>query len=650
MNIKQYKTGKLIREFEQLLLKLFGQGKLNGTVHTCVGQELIPVLLSSFITTDDTFFSNHRGHGHYIAKTGDVKGLLAEVMGKTTGCSGGYGGSQHLYQEKSFYSNGIQGGMAPIAAGYAFSKKISNKAGISVSFLGDGTLGEGTLYETLNCAAIYKLPVLFVLEHNGYAQSTSSKQTFAGSSEKRFEGFGLNYFEGDIWNEEELQKSFEAAVNSARNYEPSVIEVFCYRLNSHSKGDDNRNEKEINEYNQKDPINNFEREHPDQGNKLREEIETLLQDILKEVEEEPLLSLVSKVNKVQSIEIEYSLLNLPDEPARINDLIYRAFRNELEKNNKIVFIGEDIQNNNDHNPKPYGGAFKVTKDLSNNFPHVYNTPISEAAITGIGIGIALESNRLAITELMFGDFTTLVLDQMLQHASKFQGMYGKKLHLPFILRTPMGGKRGYGPTHSQSLEKHFLGIYGTHVIALNYRCDPLKFYSDLFEKIDSPTLVVENKIDYTRFINTPFIRTHNYFISSEGFPTIKIIPKSISPQVTIFCYGGTLHDAEMAAQDLFLEYEVAVEIICPTSLFPFNIKPLQESVMKTGKLLTVEEGASFCGLGSEVIAQMTSMDVKLKKVKQMGNNSVIPSSYTAELDLLIDKNKIIHTILKMQHS
>ncbi len=252
MNIKQYKTGKLIREFEQLLLKLFGQGKLNGTVHTCVGQELIPVLLSSFITTDDTFFSNHRGHGHYIAKTGDVKGLLAEVMGKTTGCSGGYGGSQHLYQEKSFYSNGIQGGMAPIAAGYAFSKKISNKAGISVSFLGDGTLGEGTVYETLNCAAIYKLPVLFVLEHNGYAQSTSSKQTFAGSSEKRFEGFGLNYFKGDIWNEEELQKSFESAVNSARNYEPSVIEVSCYRLNSHSKGDDNRSEQEINEYNQKE--------------------------------------------------------------------------------------------------------------------------------------------------------------------------------------------------------------------------------------------------------------------------------------------------------------------------------------------------------------------------------------------------------------
>ena len=213
MNIEQYKQAKLIREFEQLLLRLFGEGKLNGTVHTCVGQELIPVLLSSHISDDDTFFSNHRGHGHYIAKTGYVKGLLAEIMGRTTGCAGGYGGSQHLYSEKSFYSNGIQGGMAPVASGHAFSKKISGKPGISVLFLGDGTLGEGTLYEAMNCAAIYQLPILFVLEHNGYAQSTSSKQTFAGDSQKRFEGFGLEYFKGNIWENEQLEEAFGKAVH-----------------------------------------------------------------------------------------------------------------------------------------------------------------------------------------------------------------------------------------------------------------------------------------------------------------------------------------------------------------------------------------------------------------------------------------------------
>ncbi len=155
MTTEQYRAAKLIREFEQLLLKLFGQGKLNGTVHTCVGQEMVPVLLSRHITDQDTFFSNHRGHGHYLVKTNDVKGLLAEVMGRTSGCSGGYGGSQHLLKEKSFYSNGIQGGMSPIASGYAFSKKIASREGISVLFLGDGTLGEGTLYEAFNCAAIF---------------------------------------------------------------------------------------------------------------------------------------------------------------------------------------------------------------------------------------------------------------------------------------------------------------------------------------------------------------------------------------------------------------------------------------------------------------------------------------------------------------
>jgi 2-oxoisovalerate dehydrogenase E1 component len=647
MTIEQYRKAKLIREFEQLLLKLFGQGKLNGTVHTCVGQELIPVLLSDFISDKDTFFSNHRGHGHYIAKTGDVRGLLAEVMGRTTGCSGGFGGSQHLYKEKSFYSNGIQGGMAPIASGYAFSRKISRNEGISVLFLGDGTLGEGTLYEAMNCAAIYKLPVLFVLEHNGYAQSTCCKQTFAGTAKKRFEGFGLQYFQGDIWKEENLSSQFEKAVASARNNNPAIVEVSCYRLNSHSKGDDNRHDSEIKDYVEKDPINLFENKNPAEAERIMREIESLLQSILNEVEKDPVLAKTKNSTTQYQRSLQFSPLQIPAEGQRINDLIYQAFKNTIDTNSNIVFLGEDIQNSNEFNPKPYGGAFKVTKDLSNLHSHVYNTPISEAAITGLGIGIALENSNKAVTEIMFGDFTTLVLDQILQHASKFQGMYGVKLDLPFILRTPMGGKRGYGPTHSQSIEKHFLGIYGVTVLALNYRCDPCRFYFLLLNKVDSPTIVIENKIDYTRYSNTPPIKTHEYFISDEdGHPMLKISPRALKPQWTIFCYGGTLNDVEQAAQELFIEYEIPVEIICPTSLFPFNSAPVAESVRRTERLLTVEEGASFAGLGSEVIAQMALGGLVLKKAKQLGNNAIIPSSFAAELDLLPEKEKIINSILK----
>ena len=166
INESIYREGILIREFENLLLKLFSQGKLNGTVHTCIGQELTSIFAGKYATTEDTFFSNHRGHGHYIAKTNDIKGLLAEIMGKKSGCSSGFGGSQHLYFENEFYSNGIQGGMTPVATGFAYSKMQRGEKGISFVFIGDGTLGEGILYESLNLASIYNSPVIFILENN----------------------------------------------------------------------------------------------------------------------------------------------------------------------------------------------------------------------------------------------------------------------------------------------------------------------------------------------------------------------------------------------------------------------------------------------------------------------------------------------------
>lgn len=646
MTIELYRKAKLIREFEQLLLRLFGEGKLNGTVHTCVGQEIIPVALSAHITEDDTFFSNHRGHGHYISRTGDVKGLLAEIMGKITGCSGGYGGSQHLYKENVFYSNGIQGGMAPVACGHALSKKLSGRPGISVLFIGDGTLGEGTLYEAMNCAAVYKLPVLFVLEHNGYAQSTNSQQTFAGCSQKRFEGFGLQYFKADIWDIKKLNADFLKAVSAARRFEPSIIEVTCYRLNSHSKGDDNRSPEEIAAYKDKDPLNLFEKQSSSDITVVKKEVDDLLERTLKEVESEPSLTYATQVDKVHISETEFMLLDAPASASRINELIYEAFRYEISNNANIVFIGEDIQNDNLYNPKPYGGAFKVTRDISNHSEQVFNAPISEAAITGIAIGLAL-GGKLAVAEIMFGDFTTLTLDQLLQHASKFQGMYGKKLPLPFILRTPMGGRRGYGPTHSQSLEKHFLGIFGVNLIALNYRVSPNSVYRQIFANIESPTVILENKIDYTRFFNTPFIRTHVYSLSTDRFPVLRISPIGMKPKWTVFCYGGMLADSESAAQELFIEHEIAVEVICPISLFPLNIFPLQQSVSKTGRLLTVEEGGSFAGMGSEVIAQLLSVGTNLNKAIQLGNNAIIPSSFEAELSLLPGKDKIIDAIIKM---
>lgn len=161
-----------IRRFEELLLQLFSQGRLRGTVHTCLGQEAIAVgLVGALDPTRDTVSSNHRGHGHFLAFQPDLRGLLAEILGRAAGVCQGLGGSQHLHVP-NFYSNGILGGMAPVTAGMALAQKLDGRHGVSVVFSGDGAMAEGVVYEALNMAALWRLPLLLAVEHNGMAQST----------------------------------------------------------------------------------------------------------------------------------------------------------------------------------------------------------------------------------------------------------------------------------------------------------------------------------------------------------------------------------------------------------------------------------------------------------------------------------------------
>ncbi|HZK81610.1 MAG TPA: thiamine pyrophosphate-dependent dehydrogenase E1 component subunit alpha, partial [Humisphaera sp.] len=166
-----YERMALVRAFEERVLALFAQGELTGTTHTSLGQEAVAVGVLSQITREDIVFSSHRCHGHYLAFFDEPDGLMAELMGRATGLCGGIGGSQHL-QRGNFYTNGVQGGIVPCAAGMALAEKLKKSGKIAVVFLGDGTLGEGVVYETLNLASLWGLPLLFIVEANGFAQST----------------------------------------------------------------------------------------------------------------------------------------------------------------------------------------------------------------------------------------------------------------------------------------------------------------------------------------------------------------------------------------------------------------------------------------------------------------------------------------------
>lgn len=253
-NLTLYRSMLLIRCFEERLLAEFSTGKLSGTTHTYIGQEADAVGIFSVTNPEDVIFSNHRCHGHFLAYGGDVYHLAAELMGKSTGLVGGRGGSQHIHWH-NFYSNGIQGGIVPVAAGMALAEKIKKTGNIAIVFIGDGTLGEGVLYESLNISSLWKLPILYVLEDNHYAQTTSVEKAVAGSMAGRFTAFGIKTWERDTTDVLEVRSATREATAMVRaRKEPASLILHTHRFSAHSKGDDPRPSEELTRIRQFDPL------------------------------------------------------------------------------------------------------------------------------------------------------------------------------------------------------------------------------------------------------------------------------------------------------------------------------------------------------------------------------------------------------------
>jgi TPP-dependent pyruvate/acetoin dehydrogenase alpha subunit len=254
-NTRLYQQMQIIRSFESLLLEKFSTGVFSGTTHTSLGQEANAAGILLHLHPHDVVVSNHRCHGHFLAYGGDPTALFAELMGKPQGVCGGVGGSQHLHW-RNFYSSGVQGGTVAMAAGMALAEKKRGEDAIVVDFLGDGTLGEGIMYEALNMIALWELPILLVLENNHIAQTTPEELAIAGSIPERFEAFGIPTTRIDSSDVLEIQPLAGALMGAVRAEQfPQALIIDTARLGTHSKGDDTRSPEIIEKlWRERDPL------------------------------------------------------------------------------------------------------------------------------------------------------------------------------------------------------------------------------------------------------------------------------------------------------------------------------------------------------------------------------------------------------------
>jgi len=619
-----------IRLVEQKFIDLFSQGKMNGTVHTCVGQEFSALAVAGQLTREDWVTSNHRCHGHFISKTKDWRGLIDELMGLKTGVCKGLGSSQHLFAD-GFLSNGPQAALVPVAAGIALHKKINNQPGISVSYIGEGTLGEGVLYETFNLASLFQVGHLIVCENNLYSQSTPQEMGVAGDILARAKAFDIRTFEADTWNLKKLYEVSADAIAYARSGKPAFLKISTYRLNAHSKGDDDRSGEEVDFFRLHDPLNKILK--IDEYFKIAEKVQIQIDAHVSGVNHEQ-LNYDEYVGDQLPRGITAKLRPVSNKKIRMVQALNAAYRKTLE--NGAFHIGEDICD-------PYGGAFKVTKGLSTDYPlHVRNSSISEAGLLGVAIGMSLMGNH-SFAEIMFGDFMTHTLDQLISNASKIHHMYAFQATVPVRVRTPMGGKRGYGPTHSQSLEKHFLGIDNIGVVSVTSMLDPGEVIDEL-EGITCPLLILENKVDYGKLL---WSGSGDFDLSREArvLGNLLLKPNFRAPTLTVVSYGETARHIADNLERIFLETDFVPELICLTQLHPLDTSLIERSIAKTMRLLTVEDGSINFGVGSEIFGVLMEKGVELKYALRVGADPVpVPSIANLELQVLPTVDRLIRLI------
>jgi 2-oxoisovalerate dehydrogenase E1 component len=604
--LEAYGRMTLIRVFEERVSELYRDGEVPGFVHLSIGQEASAVGACWPLAVTDVITSNHRGHGHCLAKGLAPEPMMAELLARATGTNKGLGGSMHIADPDLgiFGANGIVAAGVPIAGGAALAAKLRAQAsedeqstGVVVSFFGDGAVAQGAFHEAANLAALWRLPMVFFCENNGYAEFSPIADQHPVPLSARAAGYGLEYIAVDGNDVEAVAAVMTDAVGRIRaGAGPVFVEAATYRWHGHYEGDPEkyRTPDELSEWQQRDPLVITRARLLGRGvseeklDRVAEQVRARTEAAVDAARQAPRPGagvLRSSVFAPRPEVPEPDWVPAADgEIFRTMDAVRLALEGELEANPDAFVAGVDVGKG--------GNVFALTRGLHARWPgRLLDTPISETAVMGLAVGGAM-AGMTPLVELMYLDFLGVCFDQILNQAAKLRFMTGGKARMGLVIRTQFGGGRSSGSQHSQSLEALLAHVPGLTVVMPS---TPADTYGLLRAAIRDPNPVVfiENRQQYGMKGPKP---PADYLL-----PLGKAKVVRAGTDLTIVSVSRMVHEA-LAAAEALAPRGISAEVIDLRTVAPLDKETILASLAKTNRLLIAHEGVTDFGIGAEIAA------------------------------------------------
>ncbi len=595
--LEMYRKMTLIRLFEERTANLYRSGQVPGFVHLSIGQEAIAVGVCSALRPDDLITSNHRGHGHTMAKGLTPAEMFAELLGRDSGVCRGRGGSMHIAdpQRGILGANGIVGAGLSIAVGAATAAQLRDDKAVVVCFFGDGAVAQGMFHEAMNLASVWNLPVLFLCENNHFAEFSHTGDQHRSTLQMRAVGYGVGYGHVDGNDVVAVHEAATAAVARLRAGEgPLILEAETYRWAGHYEGDAQayRDEAELNEWMARDPLV-IARSRLAQQGIAPEEIRSV--DVAAETQiDEAEKAAIAAPFPLADTALDYVISPRPPlpEPAppsgevtwRTMDAIHDALEYELRTDPNVFIAGIDVGAG--------GNVFGLTRGLHGQFPgRVRDTPILENAIVGTAVGAAMAGMR-PVVEIMYMDFIGVAFDQILNQAAKMRFMTGGAASLPLVIRTQFGAGRSSGSQHSQSLEAILAHIPGLTVVMPS---NPADAYGLLRASIrdENPVIFVENRLLYGKKGPKP---NADYLVPLGRARVVRQ-----GADVTLVTWSRMVLEC-MESASVVANEGIDVEVIDLRTIVPWDREAVLASLTKTGRLVIAHEAVKEFGVGAEIAA------------------------------------------------